>query len=98
MRTSSSATTTRAGGSALGVLGHARQANGAAARRLSPPTSAVDRTGAAAYAARNCSTSARSTRSREHSVAAARAFATARSLLAAAQRHTPASPRSLAKL
>ena len=38
---------------------------------------------------RNCSTSARSTRSREHSVAAARAFATARSLLTAAQRHTP---------
>jgi hypothetical protein len=35
-----------------------------------------------------CSTSARSTRTREHSVAAARAFATARSLLATAQRHT----------
>jgi hypothetical protein len=41
-----------------------------------------------AMSLRNCSTSARSTRAREHSVAAARAFATARSLLATAQRHT----------
>jgi hypothetical protein len=47
---------------------------------------------ARAISVRNCSTSARSTRAREHSVAAARAFATACSLLATAQeqalRHT----------
>jgi hypothetical protein len=41
-----------------------------------------------AISLRNWSTSARSTRAREHSTAAARAFATARSLLATAQRHT----------
>jgi hypothetical protein len=37
---------------------------------------------------RNCATSARSRRAREHSVAAARALATARSLLATAHRQT----------
>jgi hypothetical protein len=42
-----------------------------------------------AISRRNCSTSARSTRALEHSVEAARAFATARSLLATAQRQTP---------
>jgi hypothetical protein len=41
-----------------------------------------------AISLRNSATSARSTRAREHSVAAVRAFATARSLLATPQRHT----------
>ena len=70
---------------ALGWLGHGPQANGPWRAALTG-CSRVDAP-AAAYAARNCSTSARSSRRREHSVAAVRAFATACSLLATAHRH-----------